>query len=139
MPQKLLEGAQHFLTYAEVQNTTDASLVPFLNACGSNDAALALQLAPDRDAGALTYGLNRAAAFCTPEIFALLLSYGANILNAIPLHYAAGISREYPRGPSIPPNIVPGSRVPMLEYLVGLGLDVNAMDDAIKIADDGRG
>ncbi|KAF2735294.1 ankyrin, partial [Polyplosphaeria fusca] len=210
----------------------------FLNACESNDAALALQLAPDRDAGALTFGLNRAlggshldlarqllgagakwdpetvhlasksldavkllvesgfdvntvfyslasaalimvsiavrhndepciryllehganpnlgppllaqgpifqirpipnsgsalntaASFCTPEIFALLLSYGADISNAIPLHSAVGQ----------PLHVVPESRIPMLEYLLGLGLDINAMDDAIKIADDGRG
>lgn len=27
----------------------------------------------------------------------------------------------------------------MLEFLIGLGLDINAPDDAIKIAEDGRG
>lgn len=27
----------------------------------------------------------------------------------------------------------------MMEYLLGLGLDINAMDDAIEIAPDGRG
>ncbi|KAF2277837.1 ankyrin [Westerdykella ornata] len=230
MPEELLRGTQHSLTFAQIQNRTDALLATFLNACGNNDAALALQLAPNRDAGALTFGLNRAiggshldlarqllgagakwdaqtvrlasrsldavkllvecgfdvntglvaggtllpkvvghndepcvryllerganpnlgppsikngplylihpipnsgwalnaaAAFSTPEIFALLLSYGADISNAIPLHYAVRTS----------PKEVPGSRIPMLEYLVGLGLDINAMDDA----DDGLG
>ncbi|CAO2658406.1 Nn.00g061290.m01.CDS01 [Neocucurbitaria sp. VM-36] len=237
MPQKLLEGAQHNLTYAEVRNPTDASLAPFLHACESDDATSALQLAPDRDVGALTFGLNRAverghldlarkllemgakwdtrtihlasgsleavkllvesgfdvntglirggtllpivvgrndeaciryllerganpklgppmitqgpisqirpisnsgwilnraATSCTPETFALLLSYGADISNAIPLHYAAG------HGP-LPHNLPSSSRIPMLEYLVGLGLDVNSLDDAITIGVDGRG
>ncbi|KAH8726150.1 ankyrin repeat-containing domain protein [Phaeosphaeriaceae sp. PMI808] len=238
MPQKLLEAAQHQLSFAQIQDPTDPFLEEFLNACKSNDAAVAIQLAPDRDAGALTFGfneavgenhlslarqllqggakwdshtvhfasksldavkmlvesgfdvntglirggvllclvvahnneacirfvlehgakpnlgpprytqgpifkvrpipnspcaLNFAAAYCTPETFALLLSYGANISKAIPLHYAAG------HGPSLYDSTSSGSRIPMLEYLVGLGLDVNAMDDAIKIADDGRG
>lgn len=31
------------------------------------------------------------------------------------------------------------SGIPMMEYLVSLGLDVDAMDDAIKIAEDDRG
>lgn len=79
--------------------------------------------------------LNKAAAYCSPEIFALLLSHGASLSNvdAIPLHYAAG------HGAS--PHGTPCSNhIAMMEYLVcTLGLDVNAMDDAIKIAPDGRG
>lgn len=75
--------------------------------------------------------LNQAAARCTPEIFSLLLDHGAVLSNSIPLHRAAGGRADVP--------IPPGERIPMLEYLVGLGLDINAMDDAIKICDDGRG
>jgi hypothetical protein len=65
----------------------------------------------------------------TSVIFALLLEHGAVLSNSIALHRASGVPRTVP----------PGERIPMLEYLVGLGLDINAMDDAIKIADDGRG
>jgi ankyrin repeat protein len=74
--------------------------------------------------------LNKAAMHCSPELFALLLSHGSSLSHegAIPLHCAAGH----------PPS--PTSRIPMLEYLVDeLGLDVNALDDAIKIVEDGRG
>jgi ankyrin repeat protein len=76
--------------------------------------------------------LNKAASVCSPEIFALLLSHGSDLSHdgAIPLHYAA----------SHRPTQDGLSRIPMLEYLVDeLGIDVNALDDAIKIADDGRG
>ncbi|KAF2189325.1 hypothetical protein K469DRAFT_701963 [Zopfia rhizophila CBS 207.26] len=73
--------------------------------------------------------LNAAAASHTPEIFALLLSHGAIISNAIPLHYAAGVG----------PNVPPGSRIPLMEYLVGLGLDVNSIDDAVRQGDVGHG
>ncbi|KAF1945069.1 hypothetical protein EJ02DRAFT_509769 [Clathrospora elynae] len=196
MPQELLKAAQHHLRYAQVQNRTGPFITPYLDVFGSNDAASALQLAPSRDAGLLTFGLNRtvkeghldlarqlleadakwdamtvqracmsleavemlvefgfdvntglirgavllpsgwilnvAAASCTPETFALLLSYGADISNAIPLHYAAG------HGKSLD-NLASSSRIPMLEYLVGLGIDTNSLDDAITIAADGRG
>jgi ankyrin repeat protein len=74
--------------------------------------------------------LNKAASVCSPEIFALLLSHGSDLSHdgAIPLHCAA----------SHPPSQT--SRIPMLEYLVDeVGIDANALDDAIKIADDGRG
>ena len=77
MPQKLIEGAQHHLTFAQVENTTDPSLVPFLNACKSNDAALALQLAPDRDAGLLTFGLNNAFRGNHLDLARQLLGVGA--------------------------------------------------------------
>ncbi|KAF1999813.1 ankyrin [Amniculicola lignicola CBS 123094] len=73
--------------------------------------------------------LNAAAGNCTPEIFALLLEHGAVLSNSIALHRAAGVSVSVP----------PGERIPMLRYLLGLGLDINGMDDAIKIGDDGRG
>ncbi|KAF2036802.1 ankyrin [Setomelanomma holmii] len=71
--------------------------------------------------------LNQAAAFCTPQVFALLLEHGADVNAAIPLHYAAGTGL-----PPSPDNLPISSRIPMLEYLVGLGIDVNAMDDAIR-------
>jgi ankyrin repeat protein len=61
--------------------------------------------------------LNIAAACCAPEIFALLLSHGADLSNAIPLHYAVGS----------PPWQIPGSKIPMLDYLLGLGADINGM------------
>lgn len=83
--------------------------------------------------------LNAAAAHCTPEIFALLLSHGADISYAMPLHCAAGTAHRTHPDSRTRYNIPSGDRIPMLEYLVGLGLDVNASDDAIKIADDGRG
>jgi ankyrin repeat protein len=76
--------------------------------------------------------LNKAAMVCSPEIFALLLSHGSDLSHdgAIPLHCAA----------SHPPSRDGSSRIPMLEYLVDqLGIDVNALDDAIKLAPDGRG
>ena len=46
--------------------------------------------------------LNYAAAYCTSDVFALLLAHGADIKNAIPLHHAAGHQ-------SNPPS----SRIPM--------------------------
>jgi ankyrin repeat protein len=71
--------------------------------------------------------LNQAATLCSPEIFALLLAHGADLNGAIPLHHAAG------HGPSAAPNgFQSESRIPMLEYLVGLGIDINAMDDKIR-------
>jgi ankyrin repeat protein len=79
--------------------------------------------------------LNQAAAYCSPEIFALLLSHGASLSNvdAIPLHHAAGHGASPHGTPCSDP-------IAMMEYLVGtLGMDVNAMDDPIKIAPDGRG
>lgn len=73
--------------------------------------------------------LNEAAAHCTPEIFALLLDHGAVLSNSDALHRAAGASRKLP----------PGERIPMLKYLLGLGLDPNAIDDGIRVAEDRRG
>ena len=79
------------------------------------------------------YTLNMAAASCTPETFALLLSHDAGLSFAIPLHYVAG------RGPnpSDPPH---SSRIPMLKYLVNeLCFDVNGLDDLATIPEHGRG
>ncbi|KAF2732144.1 ankyrin [Polyplosphaeria fusca] len=74
--------------------------------------------------------LHAAAAHCSPDIFALLLSHGAILSNSIPLHSAAGAGR---------PELPPGSRIPMLEYLDGFGLDVNALDDGVFLGWHQRG
>lgn len=78
MPQKLIEAPPHpYLTYAQVQNTTTEKLRPFLEACDSNDAAFALQLVPNRDAGALSFGLNRALGGGHLDLARQLLRVGA--------------------------------------------------------------
>lgn len=65
-------------------------------------------------------------------ILPVLLSHpnmrnGADISNGIPLHYAARGLREQRC-----------SGIPMMEYLIGLGADVNAMDDVVGVRG-GRG
>jgi hypothetical protein len=64
-----------------------------------------------------------AAVHCTTEIFGPLLSYGADLNNAIPLHCAVGV----------PLTHFPDSRIPMLEYLLGLGVDINSMHHYLSI------
>ena len=59
--------------------------------------------------------LDVAAANSTPAIFSLLLAHGANLSNSDALHSAAGELSK-----------VPG-RVEMMEYLLDLGMDVNAL------------
>jgi ankyrin repeat protein len=67
--------------------------------------------------------LNEAAASCTPEIFALLLSHGAVLSNARPVHYAAACGQD--------------DRIPMLEYLIEeLKIDINELDDALRIPEE---
>ncbi|KAF2503133.1 ankyrin [Lophium mytilinum] len=77
------------------------------------------EIRPMQNSGA---ALDAAAAYSTPEMFALLVAHGADISNASPLHSAARAGFDAP----------PGSRIPMMEYLVGIGLDVNAVDDAVR-------
>jgi hypothetical protein len=77
MPRKFIEGAEHHLTFAQVQNPTDAFLSEFLHACESNDATSALQLAANCDAGTLTYGLNRAVKGNHLDLVRNLLEVGA--------------------------------------------------------------
>lgn len=91
MPQKLLEGAdaQPHLTYAQIQNRTDAFLAKFMRACESNDVASALKLAPDRDAGALTFGVNRAVKGRHLDLARQLLEMGAK-WDATTVSFAAG-------------------------------------------------
>ncbi|KAF2004145.1 hypothetical protein P154DRAFT_519695 [Amniculicola lignicola CBS 123094] len=83
------------------------------------------QIRPLRNSGVV---LNSAASKCTPETFTLLLEHGAVLSNSIPLHFAAAGSEGVP----------PGERIPMLEYLYGFGLDINGIDNTLKISDDGR-
>ncbi|KAH7083461.1 ankyrin repeat-containing domain protein, partial [Paraphoma chrysanthemicola] len=70
--------------------------------------------------------LNAAAAHCTPDIFTLLLSHGADVRCCTALHCAAGSYRG-----AKPDRVPSSSRILMLEYLLSLGLDVNALDDDI--------
>jgi hypothetical protein len=60
MASQTIESTPPHLVYAQVQNGQNPHLTLFLNACENNDTAVALQLSPDRDAGLLTFGLNRA-------------------------------------------------------------------------------
>ncbi|RYP69507.1 hypothetical protein DL769_005254 [Monosporascus sp. CRB-8-3] len=68
-----------------------------------------------------TAAIHAAAARSTPRVFSMLLSAGARLQNAYPLHAAAGG----------PPSLSSGDdRIPMMSYLVhDLGLDINAFDD----------
>jgi hypothetical protein len=52
--------SQPYFEDARVLNPADTHLGEFLIACRDNNIALALQLAPERDAGALTFGLYHA-------------------------------------------------------------------------------
>ena len=70
--------------------------------------------APVPNSGA---ALNCAASVAAPEVFNLLLEYGAKIENSQPLHMAAASQED-------------SGRIPMMEYLVGKGVDVNGNDEA---------
>ncbi|OCK73182.1 ankyrin, partial [Lepidopterella palustris CBS 459.81] len=72
---------------------------------------------PDQNSGC---ALNVAANCSTPAVFDLLLDRGARIENSIPLHRAAESSDR----PS-------GERIPMMEHLIKLGIDVNG-DDHVR-------
>lgn len=61
--------------------------------------------------------LNCAASVATPEVFDLLLQHGAKLENSQPLHMAAAGQED-------------AGRIPMMEYLVGKGVDVNGSDEA---------
>lgn len=61
--------------------------------------------------------LNCAASVATPEVFDLLLQHGAKIENSQPLHMAAASQED-------------SGRIPMMEYLIGKGVDVNGSDEA---------
>ena len=74
---------------------------------------------PTPDSG---FNLDMAASKCTPEIFALLIAHGADLTHATPLHHAAGYF-------TLPGDHHKVNKVPMLEYLAGLGLDIDALDD----------
>ena len=61
--------------------------------------------------------LNCAASVATPDVFDLLLQRGAKLENSQPLHMAAASQED-------------SERIPMMEYLVGKGVDVNGSDEA---------
>ncbi len=61
--------------------------------------------------------LNCAAAVGTLAVFELLLRHGARIENSQPMHMAAASEED-------------AGRIPMMEYLVGKGVDVNGSDGA---------
>ena len=61
--------------------------------------------------------LNCAASVATPKVFELLLQHGATLEDSQPLHMAAASQED-------------AERIPMMEYLVGKGVDVNASDEA---------
>lgn len=63
------------------------------------------------------YTLNCAASVATPEVFDLLLRNGAKLENSQPLHMAAASQEDT-------------GRIPMMEYLIGKGVDVNRSDEA---------
>lgn len=62
--------------------------------------------------------LEIAAALSNPTFFDILLQHGAKLENSSPLHQAAGrrAARE-------------NDRIPMLEHLLRLGVDINGSDD----------
>ncbi|KAF2117971.1 ankyrin repeat-containing domain protein [Lophiotrema nucula] len=99
---------------------------PNLGAPLNSQETIPWRIRPVQDSGA---ALNACARSSSPDIFQLLLSHGAKLENAVPLHMAAGV------GPEVPP----GGRIPMMKYLVGLGIDVNSMDDAMKQGEHGQG
>lgn len=70
---------------------------------------------PVSDSGS---ALNCAASVATPEVFDLLLQHGAKIENSQPLHMAAAGEED-------------AGRIPMMEYLVGKGVDVDGSDETM--------
>jgi ankyrin repeat protein len=118
----------------------DEASIRYLLSHGANPSLgpeFATQIPPSSRRPISTSGwiLNDAAEHCSHAIFALLISQGASLTgaNAMPLHYAVSQMSCARSGAYT-------DRMPMMRYLVEeLGLDINAVDDAIKIADDGRG
>lgn len=71
---------------------------------------------PVADSGAV---LDTAASDATPEIFALLLQHGAKLENSLPLHAAAASTFKADE-----------ESIPMMEYLLQLGVDIDGSDEA---------
>src|SRR5689334_19200166 len=88
MAQKHLKGAQTGLQYAKIGNPGDGHLAAFLDACKNNDIALAERLAPRRDAGTLTFGLNEALKGNHLDPASRMLSKGAT-WDAFTIKYAS--------------------------------------------------
>ena len=61
--------------------------------------------------------LDKAASLSSVAVFDLLLKHGAVQENSTPLHSAAGAG-------------IDGERIPMMDYLIKAGYDVNATDEA---------
>jgi ankyrin repeat protein len=61
--------------------------------------------------------LNSAAACSSIEILDLLLEYGGNLEYSVALHKAASSCKE------------DAERIPMMEHLLELGMDINGLDD----------
>ena len=61
--------------------------------------------------------LNCAASVATPDVFDLLLRYGAKLENSQPLHMAAASQED-------------SERIPLMEYLIGKDVNVNGSDEA---------
>jgi hypothetical protein len=76
MAQNLPETGPH-LGFAQIQNKNDPYAQTFLSACMKNDTATVLQLATDRDAGLLTFGLNHAVHAGNLDLATQLLAAGA--------------------------------------------------------------
>ena len=68
------------------------------------------------DSGAV---LDTAASIATPEVFALLLQHGAKLQNSLPLHAAAASTSKSD-----------GESIPLMEYLLELGVDIDGSDEA---------
>lgn len=72
--------------------------------------------APLPDSGS---ALNCAASVATPQVFDLLIRHGAKLANSQPLHMAAASPED-------------AGRIPMMEYLLSKGCDVNASDEEAR-------
>lgn len=86
------------------------------------DPNLGPPLSPQPDASPLSDSgavLDTAASIASPEVFALLLQHGAKLQNSLPLHAAAASTSKSD-----------GESIPLMEYLLELGVDINGSDEA---------
>lgn len=78
--------------------------------------------------------LDMAAEVGTVPIFKLLLQHGAKLENSFPLHAAAIMGpRDAARLSRALPSeylSIVGNRIPMMKYLLNIGVDVNGPDDS---------
>lgn len=71
---------------------------------------------PATDSGAV---LDTAASIAIPETFGLLLQHGAKLENSLPLHATAASTSK-----------ADDESIPMMEYLLHLGVDIDGSDEA---------